>query len=130
MGRLLQGGGSAFAFTGAVYLATRGFSARRLATAIGVTQCLGMLGGSASQVGVAPLIHGPLPWRTYWLGTGVVTLLLGGMMYVITPREDKPRSSASGVAASLIVPFKIVFTNPQPYLRSRGFLAQSVMLNG
>lgn len=37
VGRLLQGAGSAFAFTGAVYLATHGFSARRLATAIGVT---------------------------------------------------------------------------------------------
>src|SRR5580698_6772287 len=36
-GRLLQGAGSAFAFTGAVYLAAHGFSARWLATAIGVT---------------------------------------------------------------------------------------------
>ena len=48
-GRLLQGAGSAFAFTGAVYLAAHGFSARWLATAIGVTQCLGMLGGAAGQ---------------------------------------------------------------------------------
>jgi fucose permease len=48
-GRLLQGAGSAFAFTGAVYLASRGFPARYLATAIGVTQCFGMLGGSAGQ---------------------------------------------------------------------------------
>ena len=38
-GRLLQGAGSAFAFTGAVYLAVHGFSARWLATAIGITQC-------------------------------------------------------------------------------------------
>ncbi len=43
-GRLLQGAGSAFAFTGAVYLAARGFSARYLATAIGVTQCVGHAG--------------------------------------------------------------------------------------
>lgn len=57
LGRLLQGAGSAFAFTGAVYLATRGFSARRLATAIGVTQCLGMLGGWAGQSVVGPMIH-------------------------------------------------------------------------
>ena len=40
---------AAFAFVGAVYLASHGFSARYLATAIGVTQCLGMLGGSAGQ---------------------------------------------------------------------------------
>src|SRR3984957_6029799 len=36
VGRLLQGAGSAFAFTGAVYLAAHGFSARYLATAIGL----------------------------------------------------------------------------------------------
>ena len=44
VGRLLQGAGSAFAFTGAVYLAAHGFPARYLATAIGATQCVGMLG--------------------------------------------------------------------------------------
>ena len=60
-GRLFQGAGSAFAFTGAVYLATHGFPARYLATAIGFTQCFGMLGGAAGQFAVAPLIHGVLP---------------------------------------------------------------------
>src|SRR5260370_13665836 len=48
-GRLLQGAGSAFAFTGAVYLAAHAFSARWLATAIGLSQCLGMRGGLARQ---------------------------------------------------------------------------------
>jgi hypothetical protein len=38
MARLLQGAGSAFAFTGAVYLAACGFNPQSLATAIGVTQ--------------------------------------------------------------------------------------------
>jgi MFS family permease len=58
-GRLLQGAGSAFAFTGAVYLAAHGFSARYLATAIGATQCVGMLGGSAGQFVVGSVIeHG------------------------------------------------------------------------
>src|SRR5258707_3697921 len=48
-GRLLQGAGSAFAFTGAVYLATQGFSSRWLETAISVTQCLRLLLSSARQ---------------------------------------------------------------------------------
>jgi fucose permease len=56
-GRLFQGAGSAFAFTGAVYLASHGFPGRYLATAIGFTQCFGMLGGSAGQFAVAPLIN-------------------------------------------------------------------------
>ncbi len=64
VGRLLQGAGSAFAFTGAVYLAAHGFSARYLATAIGATQCVGMLGGSAGQFVVGPLIeHGVMNKR-------------------------------------------------------------------
>ena len=48
VGRLLQGAGAAFAFVGAVYLAAHAFPARYLATAVGLTQCIGMLGGSAS----------------------------------------------------------------------------------
>jgi hypothetical protein len=48
--RLLQGAGSPFSFTGAVYLAVRGLSANFLATAIGVTQSLGMPGGLRETV--------------------------------------------------------------------------------
>ena len=55
LGRLLQGAGAAFAFVAAVYLAAHGLPARYLATAIGITQCIGMLGGSAGQFVVAPL---------------------------------------------------------------------------
>src|SRR5277367_6514649 len=57
LARLLQGVGSAFAFTGAVYLATHGFSSNSLATAIGVTQSRGMLGGSGGQFVVGPLMQ-------------------------------------------------------------------------
>ena len=73
-GRLLQGAGSAFAFTGAVYLAVHGFSARWLATAIGVTQCVGMLGGSAGQFVVGPLLEGGLGWQTVWHWLGIASL--------------------------------------------------------
>lgn len=64
---MLQGAGAAFAFTGAVYLATRGFPPAYLATAVGFTQCFGMLGGSAGQFSVAPLIHGPITWQQFWI---------------------------------------------------------------
>ncbi len=70
-GRLLQGAGSAFAFTGAVYLATHGFSASSLATAVGFTQCFGMLGGSVGQFAVGPLIHGVIFWQYFWILAGV-----------------------------------------------------------
>ena len=61
--RLLQGAGSAFAFTGAVYLASHGFSSNSLATAIGFTQSLGMLGGSAGEFIVGPLMQADFNWQ-------------------------------------------------------------------
>ena len=70
LGRLLQGAGSAFAFTGAVYLASHGLSAQRLATAIGVTQCVGMLGGTAGQIVVGRWIGDGLSVPQFWGRTG------------------------------------------------------------
>jgi MFS family permease len=114
-GRLLQGAGSAFAFTGAVYLAVHGFSARWLATAIGVTQCVGMLGGSAGQFVVGPLLERGLGWQTVWHWLGIASLAVGVLLFLIAPSETRPQTAASGWA-SLLAPYKVVFSNPQSYL--------------
>lgn len=114
-GRLLQGAGSAFAFTGAVYLAAHGFSARWLATAIGVTQCLGMLGGSAGQFVVGPLLEQGVAWQTIWHWLGTACLAVGVLLFAITPREPHPQSASSSWA-SVLNPYRIVFRNPQSYL--------------
>jgi MFS family permease len=114
LGRLLQGAGSAFAFTGAVFLATHGFSGAVLATAVGFTQCFGMLGGSAGQFAVGPLIHGILDWKGFWLATAVFCFAIGAALFLITPREA--RISEAQAKAGVIAPFKVVFSNPQSYL--------------
>src|ERR1700734_3445671 len=88
IGRLCQGAGSAFAFTGAVYLAARGFPARYLATAIGATQCVGMLGGSAGQNVVGPLIANGVAIHTFWLGIGIVILIVAVLLYIATPKKQ------------------------------------------
>src|ERR1700746_2752779 len=93
-GRLLQGAGSAFAFTGAVYLAAHGFSARWLATAIGVTQCLGMLGGAAGQFVVGPLLEHGVPWQTVWHSLGVASIAIGVLLFLIAPSENRPKTAA------------------------------------
>src|ERR1700739_1396348 len=111
-GRLLQGAGSAFAFTGAVYLAAHGFSARWLATAIGVTQCLGMLGGSAVQFVVGPWLEHGVGWQSIWHWLGIASLIVGILLFLIAPSEPRQQSSGSGWA-SLIRPYAIVFRNPQ-----------------
>jgi MFS family permease len=115
IGRLLQGAGSAFAFTGAVYLAAHGFPAQRLATAIGLTQCVGMLGGSAGQIVVGPLIKSLLSAPGFWVAIGAAVLVVAVTMACITPRETLTPSRAT-TPVSWLEPYKVVFLNPQSYL--------------
>jgi MFS family permease len=114
-GRLLQGAGSAFAFTGAVYLAAHGFSARWLATAIGVTQCIGMLGGAAGQFVVGPWLEHGVAWQSIWHWLGTACVVVGIFLFFVSPSESRPKTAGSGWA-SLIRPYAIVFRNPQSYL--------------
>jgi MFS family permease len=116
IGRLLQGAGSAFAFTGAVYLAAHGFPARYLATAIGATQCVGMLGGSAGQFVVGPMIEHGAGVRVLWVGMGVLILTVAVLLYIATPKEQLGPHASGGGLGSLLTPYKIVFSNPQSYL--------------
>ena len=115
IGRLLQGAGSAFAFTGAVYLASHGFQAQRLATAVGLTQCLGMLGGSAGQLVVGPLIKGHLSAPAFWMVMGLLVIAVAASLMFITPKERRPPTVGRS-AAVWLAPYKLVFSNPQSYL--------------
>jgi MFS family permease len=112
-GRLLQGAGSAFAFTGAVYLAVDGFSGKWLATAIGVTQLAGMLGGFAGQFAVGPLVHGLIGWRSFWLYSGGALAALAVIMLIATPATHE---KSKGSIWTIFEPYKVVLTNPQSYL--------------
>ena len=116
IGRLLQGAGSAFAFVGAVYLAAHGFPARYLATAIGATQMFGMLGGSAGQFAVSPLVHGVISWQDFWLYSGVVVFILAIIMFIATPAEKDRTPAGQGTLLQMFAPYKVVLTNPQSYL--------------
>jgi len=117
IGRLLQGMGAAFAFTGAVYLASHGFSAAYLATAIGFTQMFGMLGGSAGQFAVGPMIHGLISWQQFWLLAGAALLVVAVIVLVTTPAGHDARPADSGTSwLSMFRPYKTVLSNPQSYL--------------
>ncbi len=117
IGRLLQGAGAAFAFTGAVYLATHGFSSAWLATAIGFTQMFGMLGGSAGQFAVGPMIHGMIVWQQFWFIAGAALLVVAIIVLLATPSgHDEHPVVAGGSWLSMFAPYKIVLTNPQSYL--------------
>jgi MFS family permease len=115
VGRLLQGGGSAFAFTGAIYLASHGLPASRLATAVGITQCVGMLGGSAGQLSAGPLVQGSLGASGFWIISGTLVGCVAIVLFLITPREPRHNHPATSLLAALQT-YKIVLTNPQSYL--------------
>lgn len=116
-GRLFQGAGCAFAFPGCVYLASKGFSAKSLATAIGFTQCLGMLGGSAGQFVVGPLIEKGIDITIFWLWIGVFTIIVAFGLYFVTPANRTEKTEAvTPKKQSLLSPYKIVFSNPQSWL--------------
>ena len=116
VGRLLQGAGSAFSFIGAVYLASHGFPARLLATAVGATQMFGMLGGSAGQFVVSPLIHGVVTWQHFWIYAGALAAVLTVITFVATPREPDRTPAGQGGVWEMFAPYKEVLSNPQSYL--------------
>jgi MFS family permease len=115
VGRLLQGAGAAFAFVGAVYLATHGFPARYLATAIGFTQCVGMLGGSAGQFLVGPIVHGVVSWQQFWIYSGIVTFVIAAAIFFATPKQDVEEHAKTSIWR-MFDPYKTVLSNPQSYL--------------
>ncbi|WP_294213683.1 MFS transporter [uncultured Chryseobacterium sp.] len=114
-GRLLQGAGCAFAFPGCVYLASKGFSSKSLATAIGVTQCIGMLGGTAGQFVVGPWIKEGMNISTFWLWSGIMTLITAIVLFFVIPRETKENDQEEK-ALGFLESYKIVFRNPQSWL--------------
>lgn len=112
-GRFLQGAGSGLAFTSAVFLATRGFPKKWLATAVGMTQCFGMLGGFMGQAVVSPIIKNQvLTWQMFWMvSAGVLVVIFFGSVF-ITPRTREGKINWGG----LTEPYLVVLKNPQSYV--------------
>jgi MFS family permease len=117
-GRLLQGAGCAFAFPGCVYLASKGFSSKSLATAIGATQCIGMLGGTAGQFLVGPWVEEGININSFWLWSGIITIITAVLLYFFTPKDDEPVETEEKPHQSVgyLETYKVVFKNPQSWL--------------
>jgi MFS family permease len=115
VGRFLQGAGGVFALIGAVYIATKNFPASQAATLIGATQMFGMAGGSAGQFVVGPLIGAGVRWSTFWLGMGIAGMVIGAVLYFITPSEAPTANRDVGLKP-VVQAFGTVFKNPQSIL--------------
>jgi MFS family permease len=117
-GRFLQGAGGVFALLGAIYIATAHFPASSAATLIGATQMFGMAGGSAGQFVVGPLIGRGTPWQSFWIGMGVIGLVISVLLFVLLPKRPKIGASAAAadVWSSAGRALLAVFRNPQSIL--------------
>ena len=113
-GRFLQGAGGVFALVGAIYIATKNFAPSKAATLIGATQMFGMAGGSAGQFAVGPMIGGGLAWNHFWIGMGIVGLLIGITLFFLIPNENATQSG--GGLKQIAKAFATVFKNPQSIL--------------
>ncbi len=112
IGRLLQGAGGVFAPVGAIYIASENFPPSKAATLIGATQMFGMAGGAAGQFLVGPLIGNGLPWNHFWLYMGIAGVLIGGFLFLLLPKAEKPAGSI-GAVKNTMAAFRTVFRNPQ-----------------
>ena len=63
-------------------------SPSRAATLIGATQMFGMGGGSAGQFAVGPMIAAGVAWSSFWLGMGVIGLVIAGLLLFLLPRRE------------------------------------------
>jgi MFS family permease len=115
IGRFLQGAGGVFALVGAIYIATKNFPASQAATLIGVTQMFGMAGGAAGQFVVGPMIGAGLDWKHFWIGMGVLGLIIGVILFFLIPNESTVRQTRGGLKL-VAQAFATVFKNPQSIL--------------
>lgn len=114
VGRFLQGAGGVFALVGAIYIAGKNFAPSKAATLIGATQMFGMAGGSAGQFVVGPMIGAGVAWNNFWIGMGVLGLLIAVALFFLIPNESSIQSG--GGLRPVIQAFAIVFKNPQSIL--------------
>jgi MFS family permease len=115
VGRLLQGAGGVFALVGAAYIATTNFPASRAATLIGATQMFGMAGGSAGQFMVGPMIGAGVPWRSFWIGMGLLGLGIAVLLFVALPERARAEPNPAWFKEATGA-LGVVFRNPQSIL--------------
>ena len=90
LARFLIGITGAFAFVGALKIATLFFSPKHFGFLAGMTQALGMLGASAG-VGPLSVLVESLGWRHTLMCLGGLILVLSGLIFLLV--KDKPGST-------------------------------------
>jgi sugar phosphate permease len=74
----------------------------------------GMAGGSAGQFVVGPMMGAGLAWNKFWIGMGVIGLVIGVVLFFLLPNEQTITSESW--LKSTRTAFGAVFRNPQSIL--------------
>lgn len=90
LGRLLIGGGVAFAFLGSLVLASAWFPPRRFAMFSGLGMGIGLLGGIAGQAPLAIAVDA-IGWRDTMMVLAAAALVLMAAMWLVVRDGPQPR---------------------------------------
>ena len=92
VGRFLVGFGSAFAFVGALKLATIWLPPNRFGLISGIVMCLGMVGGMSGDYLLVPLVNA-FGWKTASYLSAIVGVVLAGVLWAVI-RDKNPHASS------------------------------------
>jgi len=117
VGRMLMGFGAAFAFVGALKLATNWFPPHRFGLLAGLTQALGMLGACVGQAPMAWSVE-TFGWRHTLFMVALSFVCLAVLIGLLV--RDKPQGGIEVVqtrprAMPLLAGLKMVLKNPQSW---------------
>jgi sugar phosphate permease len=109
--RFLIGITGAFAFVGALKIATLFFSPKHFGFLAGMTQALGML-GAASGLGPLSLLIISIGWRQSLLVLALILAILSILIFILVKDKSKDVSSHPISSNSLLQGLFVVFKNP------------------
>src|SRR6185503_18155279 len=72
-------------------------------------------GGRRIIINNGPLIGQGLGWNTFWIGMGLLGILMGCVLFFLITKEEQAEQSGSGPIGT-VAAFKTVFKNPQSIL--------------
>lgn len=88
IGRVLLGGGFAFAFVGSLSLIARWFPVKKFALMVSIVEMIGMFGGAFGGIALAALIQ-HVGWRSSIIGFGMGASILAVLLWFVV--RDAPK---------------------------------------
>lgn len=102
VGRVLMGGGSAFAYVGMIYLIGKWFPARYFGLLLGMSDFVATFTTIGSNVFLATLLES-VSWRTSMFGAGVMALCIGFLSYTVI--RDRKKTATDSLVTTKSMSF-------------------------